>query len=443
MKRFVVFGALLVALTLAGLAVHVPGEGNVGSTEREFVLVAILAAQVVVWLMAVAPGSRRIAVPLWLVLGFAVAIRAPLLVSPPFLSSDINRYVWDGRVQAAGINPYLYIPADPALAALQDHPVFNHINRREYAPTIYPPAAQIIFAAVGQVWQSVYAIKATMLAFEALAVFCLLRLLDIAQLPRSRVLIYAWNPLAAWAFTGNGHIDAAAAGLLALALLLRVARRDSWAGAVFGAAVLTKFLPLVVAPALWRPRGGWRLVAAGVTCVVALYAIYASAGQLVFGFLGGYGAEEGLGDGSGIWLLAGLRHLTPLPRLVGPLYLGIVGAGLAILGWRIAFRPHPPAGSAADAIAVCRDIAILMTCLTLALSPRYAWYYPWLALPAVLAPYPVVLWLSVAPVLLYIDPFNDRFLWPSLVYVPALCLAAIALRRRSMASPAVAIEGKS
>ena len=27
----------------------------------------------------------------------------PLIVSPPFLSTDVFRYVWDGRVQADGI----------------------------------------------------------------------------------------------------------------------------------------------------------------------------------------------------------------------------------------------------------------------------------------------------------------------------------------------------
>ena len=76
-------------------------------------------------------------------------MRLMVMLSPPFLSSDLYRYVWDGRVQAAGINPYLYIPADPALAGLRDTAIFPHINRADYAPTIYPPVAQAIFLAVG------------------------------------------------------------------------------------------------------------------------------------------------------------------------------------------------------------------------------------------------------------------------------------------------------
>ena len=85
-----------------------------------------------------------------MILGAALVARAMLLPVGP-VSTDIYRYVWDGRVQAAGINPYRYIPADPALAHLRDAEIYPKINRADYARTIYPPAAQIVFAAVGQV----------------------------------------------------------------------------------------------------------------------------------------------------------------------------------------------------------------------------------------------------------------------------------------------------
>src|SRR5580692_1437611 len=115
----------------------------------------------------------------------------------------------------------------------------------------------------------------------------MLRVLDLARLPRERVLIYAWNPLAVWAFAGNGHVDAIAIGLLGLALLLRATRRDTWTGAVLGAAILVKFLPAAVAPAFWRRQAAWRtpLIALGV--IVALYLCYASVGWHVLGFLPG------------------------------------------------------------------------------------------------------------------------------------------------------------
>jgi hypothetical protein len=41
-------------------------------------------------------------------------------LDPPRLSTDIYRYIWDGHVQGAGVNPYLYLPVDPRLAGLRD-----------------------------------------------------------------------------------------------------------------------------------------------------------------------------------------------------------------------------------------------------------------------------------------------------------------------------------
>src|SRR3954467_15419637 len=88
---------------------------------------------------------------LFVVLGFALAMCLLLVGEEPFLSTDLYRYIWDGRVQAAGINPYAYVPADPALAALRDAAIYPHINRADYAVTAYPPVAQMFFLAVTRV----------------------------------------------------------------------------------------------------------------------------------------------------------------------------------------------------------------------------------------------------------------------------------------------------
>ena len=106
------------------------------------------------WLLAVAivRSGRLPPRTIWLVLGVAVGDAAADSGAPPLLSTDIYRYVWDGRVQLAGINPYRYVPAADQLAFLRDAAVYPHINRADYAQTVYPPAAQVIFAlaAVGR-----------------------------------------------------------------------------------------------------------------------------------------------------------------------------------------------------------------------------------------------------------------------------------------------------
>lgn len=437
MPALAALGTALLAMTLGGLALHVPGADSVGSPTRTNLFVGLLAAGSVVYLAAVRLVLRT-ALPrraLWLVLGVAAVMRAALLPAVPFLSSDVYRYVWDGRVQAAGINPYAYVPADPALAGLRDRAVYPHVNRATYARTIYPPAAQIVFAAVGRLGGGVSGMKLAMVGFEALAVGCLLSLLASTGLPAARVLIYAWNPLVLWSFAGDGHVDAVAIGLLAAALLCRAQRRFGLAGGVLAAAALVKFLPVVVAPAFVRGGRLWRPALAGLLTIVALYGLYLSAGAHVLGFLGGYGGEEGLADGSGFWLLAGVAELIRLPRAAPLIYELAAALGLLALSLWIAFRTVPAGG---DAVGLCRDSALLAACATIAISPHYPWYFAWLALPSVVAPLPAVIWLSVAPVALYLDPFHERFFWPSLVYGPALCLGLATIRRYRRGLPAVA-----
>jgi hypothetical protein len=432
MTRLWLLGSVLFALTMGCLSLHVPGALGIGSIRLKtwFVVIAGISAAVyllAVWIVTHRPTGGR---AVWIVLLVAMALRLPLIPSPPFLSTDIYRYVWDGRVQHAGINPYRYLPVDPALQSLRDDFVYPRINRAEYAPTIYPPAAQIVLGAVGFVWSSVTGVKAAMVGFEILAVVCLLRLLAVANLPAERVLIYAWNPLPVWDFAGNGHIDAVAIGLLAAALLARVRHRDRWAGAALGLAIATKFLPAVVAPVLWRRRAGWWTALAAVLTIAALYALYRSAGTHLLGFLAGYGSEEGYDSGEGFWLLAGIARVMPLPGWTVVTYkIAWVVILAAFAAW-FAFVQRPD-----DPVEICAAAGTMMALLIFAISPHYPWYFAWLAVPCVLATTPAVLWMATAPILLYLDTFGDRFVWPSVVFAPAIALAINSLRPSSTEEP--------
>ncbi|WP_342110088.1 glycosyltransferase 87 family protein [Methylobacterium sp. SI9] len=440
-RRLAALGLLLLAINLGALAIHVPGADTVGSVARANVFVGVLAIGLAVYLVAVRVvlRERLPRAALWTILGIAVLMRAALLPAPPFLSSDIYRYVWDGQVQAAGINPYRYVPADPALERLRDPAIYPLINRKDYARTIYPPAAQLVFAAAGHVSHGVTGMKLAMLGFEALGMLAMLAFLRGAGLPSARILIYAWNPLALWSFACDGHVDAVAIGLLGVALLARSRGRYGLAGGLLGAATLVKVLPIAVAPAFVRGGRLWRPMLVGAAVIALLYLPYLAAGANVLGFAGGYGAEEGYGTGVGYWLLAGLGHLGLSPPGLLPAYLVCAGLTLAALALRIAFGRDR--GPAPDAVALCRDTGILAALTTCAASPHYAWYYPWLALPAVVAPTPALIWLGSAPILFLIDPFNDRFLWPSLVFVPAVVLAARALWQARTAPVAALPQG--
>jgi alpha-1,6-mannosyltransferase len=160
--------------------------------------------------------------------------------------------------------------------------------------------------------------------------------------------------------------------------------------------------------------------------IVALYALYSSAGAHVLGFLPSYRTEEGFADGSGFWLLSGLSFFITMPAGAATVYVACAAIGLVALA-AVVVRGRAPGH---DVAVLCRDAGLLMAATMVVVSPHYPWYFAWLALPCAIAPSWTVLWLSAAPLLLYLDPWpHDRFIWPSLLYLPALALLGVDLWR--------------
>jgi hypothetical protein len=427
-------GVLLVSLVAGGLALLDWQPIGLASETRLAAFVASLCIAGGLWLLAVAivRQGRQPPRTIWLVLGVAVAMRLLTLTAPPVLSSDLYRYVWDGRVQLAGINPYRYLPVADDLAFVRDEAVYPHINRAEYALSVYPPAAQVIFALAAVVTPGALGMKVMIAAFDALAIVALILLLRTAGRDPAELLIYAWLPLPVWESAGNAHIDGAAAGLLALAMLIAVRGRSMWTGIVLAAATLTKFLPAVVLPAFWRPPD-WRLPVAFLVTLVVLYVPYSLIGWQVLGFLPGYFSEEGFASGQGIFLLQLLGRVVTLPAWASKVYVVLVLAVLGLLAARFAFAERP-AASGARVLMQARQAVILGTVLLVALSPHYPWYLMWLAPFACLAPLPGVLWILAAAPILAHGSF-EYLAVPAAVYVPAGILAVIDLRRRLPAPP--------
>ncbi len=421
-------GLALAALILTAPLLHQTGSIWAGTLLRKDLIVGLLGAATIVYLAAAA-YVLRVALPAhatWVVAGVALAVRLALVPSPPFMSTDLYRYVWDGRVQAAGMNPYVYVANDPALARLRDTAVYPNMNRLDYAHTIYPPAAQLVFWAAGSVHSSVTSTKLALLLLEALGMAALWRVLVLAGLPSARLLIYAWNPLAIWGFGADGHVDAAAVGLLGLALLARATGRQALTGGLLAGAILVKFLPVVVAPALWR-RWGWRLPAVCLGVMVALYGIYGGAGWQVLGFLPAYTHEEGMAEGSGFWPVAVLAQLVDVPHVAGTVYIALCAMTLAAVALWMGFRQRVAEGPA-EVRRFCGNAGILAAGTMMAMSPHYPWYYSWLALFAAVVPWRSVVFLSCSALILYSDPYHATIVIPSLVFVPTLLLAAYDLR---------------
>jgi len=365
------------------------------------------------------------------ILAVAAVMRLGVLLAPPYLSDDVNRYVWDGRVEAAGINPYRYVPVDPHLATLRDDAIFPNVNRSTYAPTIYPPVAEYIFFIATRVSESLTWMKATMVCFELATAVLLLRLLVLFGLPRERILIYAWHPLVLWEFAGSGHIDAAVIAFVALALWARQ-REAAWlTGSALAAAALVKFFPAVIFPALYR-RWDWKMPAAAAATVIVAYLPFLGVGTSVFGFLPGYVSEEDLQSGSGFFLWNLLKSVEPQVGDLGiVLYLVLAAVALASLAIYVVARDKADSHAVASAMA-------LAVAATVLLSPHYPWYFAWIVPFLCFRPLPSVLYLTVASPLLYFvpggpDPAGARMPFEAAIYGPFAILACLELRHRFVA----------
>jgi hypothetical protein len=352
---------------------------------------------------------------------FAILFRLSIVFSPPYLSDDIYRYIWDGRVQAAGINPYRYIPAAPELAHLRDDAIYPHINRRDYAHTIYPPVAQIVFLLTTRISESVTWMKLTMVFFEAIAVWAIAHLLISFGLARERILLYAWHPLVIWEFAGSGHADAIAIAFIALALLAWRRNAHLGAGAALACAALTKLFPLVLFPALLR-QGRWKVSAAFVATIVLAYLAYLSVGPVAaLGSLPVYSSEQGLMTGKQYYLLNVARKLfgingSPFVYICCGL---LVMAAIAF--WVLLRKPR-----AQDKLEAPMALA---TGTTVLFAPHFSWYFTWLVPFLCFSPALWMFYLTIASLLLYGtwlgDSPDDMLVLNSLIYLPTLLLALI------------------
>src|SRR4029077_18555046 len=166
----------------------------------------------------------------------AAVWQVEFLRQPPGADDDIHRYVWDGRVQRLGYNPYLVVPSDPALGALHT-PETRNLNNA-YLPSPYPPGAQLFFRAVTAIHESAFTLKVAFVVCEFAIVFVLLDLLrSTGQEQRSHlVLAYAWNPLLAIEVAGSGHVDIVGALLLVVSAAALVRRWRAIAAVALGLA---------------------------------------------------------------------------------------------------------------------------------------------------------------------------------------------------------------
>jgi alpha-1,6-mannosyltransferase len=198
---------------------------------------------------------------------------------------DVRRYVWDGRVQRLGYNPYIVVPNDSALAGLHTSET-RALNNPE-VPSPYPPGTQLFFRAVTAIHESTFALKVAFVVCDFAIVFVLLDLLRRTGKREHWVLGYAWHPLLATDVAGSGHVDIVGVLLLLVSAAALVRRWRAVAAVAFALSIAVKLLPIVLLPLYWK-RVGIRDVLLAVAVFALLYVPFLNHGHIPFGSLGTY-----------------------------------------------------------------------------------------------------------------------------------------------------------
>jgi alpha-1,6-mannosyltransferase len=315
-----------------------------------------------------------------IVIGLVLAAlwHIPFLLMAPGSDDDIHRYLWDGRVQRLGYNPYIVVPNDPAVSGLHT-PETRTLNNPE-VPSPYPAGAQLFFRAVTAVHESILAFKVAFAACEV--AIALLLLAELRRLGQGEhwVLVYAWNPLLVTCVAQSGHVDILGVLLLLLSATALQRRWRTFAAAAFGLAVAVKFLPIVLAPLYWR-RVRVRDGLLAVLIVGLLYIPFLHRGSAPTGSLGVFVQRFRFND----------PVFATLVRIVSPeIVAGLaVLVGLAISVWLRRRPDEYPLN------AFAWPMAASLLCAPVV----YPWYLLWL-LPFVrsVSTVPLMIWtISIIP----------------------------------------------
>jgi len=365
------------------------------------------------------PNFPRRVVVIGLIL--AAAWHVEFLRLPPGADDDIHRYVWDGRLQRLGYNPYIVVPSDPAVQRLHT-PETRNLNNPDL-PSPYPPGAQLFFRAVTAIHESVTAMKVALVICDFGIALVLLDLLRTSGRGTHLVLAYAWNPLLAIEVVGSGHIDIVGALFLVISVAALARRWRAIAALTFGLAVAVKFLPIVLLPLYWK-RVRIRDAALATAVVAVLYMPFLNHGRIPMGSLGTY-IQDFRFNGP---VFAALDRVAPPQLLAGLAVL----AGLATATW---LRRAAPEWSP-DLFAW--PMAASLLCAPVVFPWYLLWLLPFLTSVSTLL---IIVWtVSIIPV--YVQwhlrtlgrPWGALPGWVMLLEYGCVAVAAgiLALRRRSV-----------
>jgi hypothetical protein len=379
------------------------------------------------------------------VFSVAILFRMPFWFSQPSLSSDVWRYLWDGRLISQGANPYLE-RVDALIVGGQAEVLRSKIQH-QWMASPYPPAAQAAFGLIYLLFpMSATAMQVTFSLIDLAIGALLIRILKHRRLPSGRALLYLWSPLVVVEFAHSAHIDSLMILLVLVAALFTLNSRQTLSAVSLGFATVTKYIPALFLPVFMR-RWSWRNVCVYIVSALIVYVPFLGAGlgiepgnpgTGIFGALRIYLRQWSTNGGIYFWLVEiinqlGVAEPERIVKAITVLVLGMIGV------WIYA-RPNDR--DAPDGPMIIDGMILLLSAYLLLSAAVFPWYLTLLIALAAALPVDenpawrlvLIAWIYFSAAvnlsyLFYIDPGNPAEIeWVRwLEYLPLLIMLAAAL----------------
>jgi alpha-1,6-mannosyltransferase len=342
----------------------------------------------------------------------SIVLRALFLFSIPNLSDDFYRFIWDGRLLASGNHPFAQLPVyyidnHVSIQGINED-LFSKLNSPEYF-TIYPALSQYVFwlaasLSPNNIHGSVLVIKIVMFATEIGSLFLLRKLISSFNLPPSRVLLYALNPLVIIELVGNAHLEAMMIFFVLLAIVLLNSNKELLSAVAYSAAICVKIIPVIFLPVIIQ-RLGWRkawkfCMITGIAALVMFIPLLDQ--QIISGFYQsiGYYFSRFEFNASIYYIVRWLGWIIFGFNIIQ--YSGIILAGLALIAIiRIAI--HTKQASSSSALTVDQDFISRLMLVQLIYLLFTTTVHPW--------------YVSMLLMLAVLTEFRFVLLWTAMIYV--------------------------
>lgn len=189
--------------------------------------------------------------------------RAILILAVPALSDDYFRFIWDGRLIEAGINPFLHLPNEVQEQSLlmgeMNLELYNNMNSPGYY-SVYPPVLQFVFFIAAKLsfsnnYVAIIILRMFILLAEIGTYFFIKKTLTLLNLPKEKTLIYLLNPLVIIETCGNLHFEGIMLFFIVASFYYLLVNKFIFSSSLFSLAVCTKMIPLALLPLIIKKIG--------------------------------------------------------------------------------------------------------------------------------------------------------------------------------------------